>query len=305
MQDVIGRRADVSREGHGPRPVPGDSPGACERHLPEHRHRAARSAGSPEETALGPPDRSPSVGERPARPGRGLSRAAPVGPVRWSRRRSPLRTVPVPCVTRASTSSPAASEASGSSSPGTSPSDTGRGSCSPVARRCRPPRRVGLLARGHGRDATASASGRSGTSRRRGQKSLYWPPTWPCATTWRESSWQARAPLRADPRASIHSAGVAGGGIIQLKEREAAAHGSWPPRSREPSSWRQVLKDEPLDFLAALLVGGGRRRRLRTGRLLRRQRLPRRLRAPRSAGDRDPPTLSRELGRVEGSRAWR
>ena len=88
----------------------------------------------------------------------------------------------------------------------------------------------------------------------------------------------------------IHAAGVASGGMVQLKTPEAAeevlgAQGPRHPRPRRGAGGRAAR------LLRALLGRQLGARRLRPGGLLRRQRLPRRLRPP-ALGERDGLTVA-------------
>ena len=217
-----GRRADLSREGDGPRTVPSHSRGADERHLPQLRRRAA-CARVPARRRSSPAGSSPS--SSPCNSTRWSPTAAPIGGSSpRSRRPCRRRMAAARCAITGSTSSPAVSAESVSSSPAHLAESwkarlvlTGR---SPV-----PPAEeweTWLAAHGE-QDATsqrivqirgAGVAGGGGAvlRRRRG------PPRGHGGGR-RPGPRSASAPIQG----LIHSAGVAGGGIIQLKDPEAAA----------------------------------------------------------------------------------
>ncbi len=100
----------------------------------------------------------------------------------------------------------------------------------------------------------------------------------------------------------IHAAGVAGGGIMQLKTADTAGR-VMAPKVRGTAVLDAVTGGLPLDFFVILFVAGVRGWRLRAGRLLRREQLSGRVRT--SGASRRAPGHCHQLGCLEGRRHGR
>ena len=183
--------------------------------------------------------------------------------------------------------------------PGRGPRPAGRGPgwcCSP-APALPPPGRVGRApgrAR-HRPTAPAGRSPRSGGWSRPAPRCWCWPPTSPTPAALRRVRERGRWPRFGGLDGIVHAAGLPGGGMAEVKERDDGRGGAGAEAA--PARWRcaEAFGDLPLDFVVLCSSVTAVARRLRPGRLLRRERLPGRVR-PRPARLRRPAVVSLNWG---------
>ena len=294
LQAVAARRAAAPEKAPAARAVPGHPAGVPAGRLPQRRRRAA---GGDRGATPAPTGCSPSSPAEPRERGRGLARRRALGAdlragARWSRdgrRACRLRERRrLPDHRRPRRHRPDARRA---------PGPRVRARLVLAARRCR--RADGTAARAHGaasacRDrqvelealgAEVLVAGRR--RRRRGAACARWSPQ--------------RASRFGALHGVIHAAGVAGGGLIQLKTREAAARVLAPKVARHARARRGARAASRSTSSCSAPRSLAVARRPRPGRLLRRQRLPRRLR-PAHAARGGPPTVADQLGHLARGR---